>query len=123
MCQLSERFKLLARIISKGAFNNYVERILSFFDPPPPCVNSFYTLSVDKNRHFLTPSPRHLVHVIIECPLRNFKFQMELFKGKILLRFMIFANTIGLLIRHQGSQEDFNLKDQRKFLKTKSKAK
>ena len=27
------------------------------FFPPPPCVASFYTLSVDKNRHFLTPSP------------------------------------------------------------------
>ena len=30
---------------------------------------SFCTLSVDKNRHFLTPSPPHLVHVVIECPL------------------------------------------------------
>ena len=33
------------------------------------CVDSFYTLSVDKNRHFLTPSPPHLVHVVIEWPL------------------------------------------------------
>ena len=41
----------------------------SIFDPPPPCVDSFHTLSVDKNRHFLTPSPPHLVHVVIECPL------------------------------------------------------
>ena len=32
-----------------------MDRILPFFDPPP-CVDSFYTLSVDKNRHFLTPS-------------------------------------------------------------------
>ena len=39
------------------------------FLTPPPCVDSFYTLSVDKNRHFLTPSPPHLVHVVIECPL------------------------------------------------------
>ena len=55
----------------KGAFNNYMDRIMSFFSPPPPppCVDSFYTLSVDKNRHFLTPSPPHLVHVVIECPL------------------------------------------------------
>jgi len=29
----------------KGAFNNYVDRILQFFD-------IFYTLSVGKNRHF-----------------------------------------------------------------------
>ena len=27
------------------------------FLTPPPCVDSFYTLSVDKNRHFLTPYP------------------------------------------------------------------
>ena len=36
----------------------------------PPCMDSFYILSMDKNRHFLTPSPPHLVHVVIECPLR-----------------------------------------------------
>ena len=40
----------------------------AIFDPPP-CVDSFYTLSVDKNKLFLTPSPPHLVHVVIECPL------------------------------------------------------
>ena len=35
-----------------------------------PCVNSFYTLSVDQNRHFWPlPSPPHLVHVVIEWPL------------------------------------------------------
>ena len=29
-----------------------------FLTPPsPPCVDSFDTLSVDKNGHFLTPSP------------------------------------------------------------------
>jgi hypothetical protein len=36
---------------AKGAFNNYVDRILPLFDPPHPYVDSFYTLSVDKNRH------------------------------------------------------------------------
>ena len=57
--------------LQKGAFNNYMDKILPFFDPNPPCVDSFYTLSVDKNRHFLTPSPPHLVHVVIECPLTD----------------------------------------------------
>ena len=37
------------------------------FLTPTPCVDSFYTLSVDKNRHF-DPLPPHLVHVVIECP-------------------------------------------------------
>ena len=32
-------------------------------------MESFYTLSVDKNRHFLTPSPPHIVHVVIKWPL------------------------------------------------------
>ena len=36
---------------------------------PPPCVDSFYALSVDNNRHFLTPP--HLVHVVIEWPQRG----------------------------------------------------
>ena len=56
--------------LPKGAFNNYVDRFCHFL-LPPLCVDSFYTLSVDKNRHFLTPSPLHLVHVIFECPLNN----------------------------------------------------
>ena len=38
------------------SFNNYVNRILPFLTPSP-CLESFYTLSVDKNRHCLTPSP------------------------------------------------------------------
>ena len=32
-------------------------------------MDSFYTLSVDKNKHFLTPSPPHIVHVVIKWPL------------------------------------------------------
>ena len=37
--------------------------------PPPPCVDSFYTLSVDKNKPFFDPFPPYLVHVVIEWPL------------------------------------------------------
>ena len=40
-----------------------------FLMPPPPCMGSFYTLRVDRNRYFLTPSPPHLAHLIIEWPL------------------------------------------------------
>ena len=35
----------------KWSFNNYVDGILPFFVPPPLCVDSFYTLSMDKKRH------------------------------------------------------------------------
>ena len=36
----------------------YVDRIMQFYGPPPPSrVDCFYMLSVDKNRHFLTPLP------------------------------------------------------------------
>jgi hypothetical protein len=38
---------------------------LPFFDPSPPCVDSFFTLCEDQNRHFLTPFPP-LVHVVIK---------------------------------------------------------
>ena len=41
-------------------------------------MDSFYILSVDKNRHFLTPSPPHLVHVVIECPLSVLIFGPEI---------------------------------------------
>ena len=39
-------------------------------------------LSVDKNRHFLTPSPPHLVHVVFEWPLRG-KFEQFIIKKSI----------------------------------------
>ena len=52
---------------AKGSFNNYMDRILPFFDLSP-CVDIFYALSVDKNRHFFYPLPPHLVHVVIEWP-------------------------------------------------------
>ena len=39
----------------RGSFNKYLDIILPFL--PPFCEDSFYTLIVDKNRHFLTPSP------------------------------------------------------------------
>ena len=38
------------------------------------CVDIFYILSVDKNRHFMTPFPPHLVHVVIELPLTLIDF-------------------------------------------------
>ena len=56
----------LSKVKPKGAFNNYVDRILPFFDPPPPCVDNFYTLNVD----ILTPSPLIVsTYLVIECLL------------------------------------------------------
>ena len=54
--------------LAKGAFNNYLDRILAFLTLK--CADSFYTLSVDKNGHFLTPSPPHIIDVVIEWPQR-----------------------------------------------------
>ena len=51
-------------VVCMGAFNNYVDRILPFFDPPPLSGHPF-NLSVDKNR----PLPPNFVHVVIEWPL------------------------------------------------------
>ena len=42
----------------------------------PPSVDSFYTLSVDKNRLFWPPPP--LVHVAIECPLTDYSLPLQM---------------------------------------------
>ena len=46
-----------------GSFNNYVDIILPYFDYLPTLMLTFFTLNVDKNRHFLTAYPPHLVHL------------------------------------------------------------
>ena len=52
-----------------GPFNNYVDKILTFFDYLPTSTWTFITLKVDKKKHFLTIYPPHLVHVVFERPL------------------------------------------------------
>ena len=44
-------FEIMAAVWVKGAFNNYVDRILSFFDPPP-CMDSFITWAWAKTEFF-----------------------------------------------------------------------
>ena len=39
-------------ICCKGAFTNYVNKILPVFDHVCMCVDKIFTLNVDKNRHF-----------------------------------------------------------------------
>ena len=48
-----------------------MDRILQFFDPLP-LRGQFYTLSVDK-KYIFWPPPPHLVHIVIECPLKKVK--------------------------------------------------
>ena len=40
-------------------------------------IEKLANLSVDKYRHFLTPSPPHLVHVVIEQPLVHYHCVQE----------------------------------------------
>ena len=55
-----------------GPFNNYVDKILTLFDYLPTYLPTstwtFFTLNVDKKKHFLTTYPPHLVHVVFERP-------------------------------------------------------
>ena len=51
-----------------GPFKNYVDKILTIFDYIPTSLWTFFTLNVDKNKHFLTTYPLHLVHVVFEQP-------------------------------------------------------
>ena len=53
----------------KGAFKTTWSEFWKVFTP----MDSLYTLRVDKNRYFLTPSSPHFVHIVIEWPLREFK--------------------------------------------------
>ena len=62
----------LQKLVRGLSTTTWTEFCHSLTTPPPSAwgfytvFDSFYTLSVDKNRHFLTPSPPHLVHVVIE---------------------------------------------------------
>ena len=53
----------------QGAFNNLRGHDFGFFCPPTYCYVDDFTLHVDKNGHFWTSCPPHLVHVVIERPL------------------------------------------------------
>ena len=54
----------------RGAFNDYVDKIWSFFDHIlPTSMWTFLTLNGDKNRDFLDHLLPLLVHVVIEGPL------------------------------------------------------
>ena len=55
--------------LGKGPFKNYVDKILTIFDYLPTSTWTFFTLNVDKKKHFLTTYPPHLVHVVFERPL------------------------------------------------------
>ena len=62
---------VILRFISiKWPINNYVNRILPFFDPPPWTV--FISWAWTKNKHFW-PLPPHLVHVAVEWPIMKKK--------------------------------------------------
>ena len=54
---------------AKVSFNYDVDIIVPFLDHLPTSI--FYALNVDKNMHFWTTYPPHLVHVVIERPLRD----------------------------------------------------
>ena len=55
--------------LHKGAYTNYVDKIMAFFDHLPPSVDIFYGINVDKKSIFSTTYPLPLVNVVCECPL------------------------------------------------------
>ena len=46
-----------------------MDKILTIFDYLPISTWTFFTLNVDKKKHYLTPYPPHLFHVVFEWPL------------------------------------------------------
>ena len=68
------RLSLIALFISlRGHSTTTWTQFCHFFTSALPCLDNFYTLSMDKNRHFFTPSPPHLFHIVIEWPLTKKK--------------------------------------------------
>ena len=57
--------KLTLDMCPKGPFNNYVDRILLFFDPPP-LRGQFLHPGSGQKQTFFDPLPPQLVHVVIE---------------------------------------------------------
>ena len=46
---------------TQGVIQQLRGQNFAIFLTPPPCVDSFYTRSMDKNIFFFTPSPLHAV--------------------------------------------------------------
>ena len=55
--------------VPKGPFKSYVDKILTIFDYLPTSTWTFFTLNVDKKKHFLITYPPHLVQVVFVRPL------------------------------------------------------
>ena len=61
--------RLVSIVVYRGAFNNYVDKILHNFDPSlPPRVVIPTFCHVNKRGLSADPLPPLLVHVVIECP-------------------------------------------------------
>ena len=58
---------MLATVIYKGPFTNYVDKILAFWPPTP--LRSFSTFLPTKSQHFWTTYLPSLVNVVCEHPL------------------------------------------------------
>ena len=83
----------LNRTYEKGAFNYYVDRILPFFDPPPPAWTVFMPWAWTKTDIFWPP---HLVHVVIEWPPNITLIRFAKFLAKIVLMTKLLQNYSNL---------------------------
>ena len=54
-----------AILFYRGSFNNYVDRILTFFDHPH-LRGQFLYPEREQKQTFFDPFPPHLVHIVIE---------------------------------------------------------
>ena len=78
------------------------------FLTPPPCVDSFYTLSVDKNRHFLTPSPLFLSTYLLN-PKRYYLWLLKPNKKSFFINISMFASQKWAIILVLKAQNSLNL--------------
>ena len=91
--------------VTKRSFNNYVDRILQFF-APPPLRGQFLHPVRGQNQTFFDLIPPHLVHVVIEWPLKKCQRQNCLLTFYTIGSIFKMRHILG--IEYLGSQ-NFNL--------------
>ena len=63
----SQKWRIFISSLLRGAFINYVDIFLDFFDHLPSNIDISYLLNIDKNWHFWPTYPPLIVNVNIVC--------------------------------------------------------
>ena len=93
-------------LLYQGAFNNYVDRIMPFFAPPPPLRGHFLYPERGQKQTFFDPFPLILSTQLLNGPLVEIKEQVQFTTRAYILNKLIsdcdfmfsFHNDIGMFL-------------------------